>query len=180
MVLTIRLVRRIVIRRCAQSAIGTRRMGKHWTRTILAVLAATLVAFATVDARAAVVFSQSDLGGLAGSGAALIEDSSYAEIAHDTMLELLSDDFQFYDPMAKQPASPDVSPVLTPLSDMSPPPSHMVGGVGGVGGYALAGEATIPTSADIQASLAPEARQILPTGPPYRWFRPPRADFCQS
>lgn len=149
-------------------------MGNHWTRTMPAGLAAAVVVLATLDARAAVVLSQSNLGGLGSTGAALANESSRAEIVNETILGELSDDFQFGDSVPKHANCPEVARSLIPSSDMSPPPTIVVGGGGVGGGYALSVESAMPTPADLQALLAPEARTVLPTGPPYRWFRPPR------
>ena len=42
-------------------------------------------------------------------------------------------------------------------------------------GSAVLGDLVTLSQAALQASLRPEARAIIPTGPPWYWFRPPRA-----
>ncbi len=68
---------------------------------------------------------------------------------------------------------------MTPAAGMSPSPPNSLSQTGGsCGGFAVAGELVVPPPAAIQATLAPEAGAILPTGPPWRWFRPPKAYQC--
>lgn len=62
---------------------------------------------------------------------------------------------------------------MTPSAGMSPAPS-LAQSTGSSGSFAATSESVIPPPSALQASLPPEARTILPTGPPYRWFRPPR------
>ena len=70
---------------------------------------------------------------------------------------------------------------MTPAAGMSPSPPNSLSQTGGsCGGFAVASELVVPPPAAIQATLAPEARAILPTGPPWRWFRPPKAYQCIS
>lgn len=58
-------------------------------------------------------------------------------------------------------------------SSMSPSPTLAQGSSSGPSS-ALPGNLVPPPQSAIQAALPPEARTILPTGPPWYWFRPPR------
>lgn len=66
--------------------------------------------------------------------------------------------------------------VLRDASGASSAPGHNLTSAGsGPGGFALATDIVLPPETQLQANLSPEAKLILPTGPPYEFFRPPKA-----
>lgn len=57
---------------------------------------------------------------------------------------------------------------------MSPLPASLSQFGGSGAGAAIASDRSVPQRDVLRAALAPELKLILPCGPVYRWFRPPR------
>lgn len=178
-------------------------MRGNWISSLLlAVLVAVLVAAPATDAWAIVALCESELalgdasgverGILLGKheydpadGASHGDGSSRLGIA---LGEMLSDSWLSLPsgmggaPLWPPREAPEQERPHCVIEHVSANPAHMAAtstsvlsqGTGAGSTFALAGTLLIPPQDSLQASLPPEARTILPTGPPGRLFRPPR------
>ncbi len=151
---------------------------------IVSAVALVAAAWAVPHAHATVVFSQRDLSAYQG----IVEDLAPwlqvdpAEVARESSVGGMSslpivptEEERQREQQAENLFRTLRGAHMTPAG-MSPSPSSPLAQAGGSsGGFAGPSELVIPPPSALQASLPPEARTILPTGPPYRWFRPPRA-----
>lgn len=151
---------------------------------IIAALAVAAAVWAVPEARAAVVLSDSEVSASAGLGeglAGLVKIDPVA-IARETSLGGMTglplvptDDEREREAQKDRLLTIMHGSLMQPPADMSPSSnslSHLTGS--GTGGFAAPSDLVSPPQAELQASLPPEARMNLPTGPPWRWFRPPR------
>lgn len=151
---------------------------------IFPALVLVAAACAVPEARATVVFSQQDLSVYQG----VEEDLSPwlqvdpAEVARESSLGGMSslpivptEEERHREQQAENLFRTLRGAHMTQAAGMSPSPATSLAPAGGSsGGFAVPSELVIPPPAALQASLPPEARTILPAGPPWRWFRPPR------
>ena len=151
---------------------------------IIAALAVAAAVWAVPEGRAAVVLSESEVSADAGlvQGLAGFVKIDPVAIARETSLGGMTGlPLMPTDEEREREAQKDR--LLTILhgslmhapADMSPSSSslsHLTGS--GAGGFAVPSDMVSPPQAELQASLPPEGRMVLSTGPPWRWFRPPR------
>lgn len=138
---------------------------------------ATLV-LASLQARASVVVGERDLSVLHDVGPsveALVLDSSFSESCSASCSLLVIDA-----PVDADPGSDRLPHQIERLlsgspAGMLPSPSSLsqVGGAG-VNGAAVASAIESVPQDSLRATLSPESRTVLPAGPVFRWFRPPR------
>lgn len=138
---------------------------------------ATLV-LASLPARASVVVGERDLSVFHDVGPsleALVLDSDFSRSCSASCSLLVIDVPVDADPGA-EPLPHQIERLLSgsPVG-MLPSPSSLsqVGGAG-VNGAAVAGAVESVPQDSLRATLSPESRTILPAGPVFRWFRPPR------
>ncbi len=87
-------------------------------------------------------------------------------------------------PLSSGPADDTADPQIYNMEIFSVPlpgagaiPASVNGAGSVVSGFAVANKLTAIPQAALQTSLPPVAETLLPTGPPYRFFRPPREDM---
>jgi hypothetical protein len=74
----------------------------------------------------------------------------------------------------------EIKVVSVPLPGAGAIPASVNGTGSGSGGFAVASDLGVLAHAALQTALPPEASAVLPTGPPYCLFRPPRrTDFSR-
>lgn len=140
-------------------------------------IVATLV-LASMQARASVVVGERDFSALHDIGPpleALVLDSSFTESLDAACSLLVIDASSGGDPGSDRlPQQVERFLSNTPTG-MLPLPSSLsqVGGAG-AGGAALESVIEAISYDSLQATLSPESRTVLPAGPVFRWFRPPR------
>ena len=151
---------------------------------IIAVLAVAAAVWAVPEVRAAVVLSESEVSADAavGQGLAALVQIDPVAIARETSLGGMTGlPLMPTDEEREREAQQDCllkmlhGSLMNAPADMSPSSNSLSQLTGsGAGGFAAPSGKVSPPQAELQVSLPPEARMILPTGPPYRWFRPPR------
>lgn len=152
---------------------------------IFAALAGAAALWVAPGARAAVILSESEVSADAGLGrdlAALVKIDPVA-IARETSLGGMTGlPLMPTGEEREREAQKDCllrilhGSLMNAPADMSPSTNSLLQLTGSsAGGFAAPSDTVSPPQTELQASLPPEARMILATGPPYRWFRPPRA-----
>ncbi len=152
---------------------------------IIAVLALAAAVWAVPEVRAAVVLSESEVSADAavGQGLAALVQIDPVAIARETSLGGMTGlPLMPTDEEREREAQQDCllkmlhGSLMNAPADMSPSSNSLSQLTGsGAGGFAAPSDLVSPPQAELQASLPLEARMILPTGPPWRWFRPPRS-----
>lgn len=74
----------------------------------------------------------------------------------------------------ENPNEPEVESVSSPLPGATALPPSATSIASSAGGWALASPGEILPASTLQVPLAGEGKIVLPAGPPYRWFRPPK------
>lgn len=150
---------------------------------ILAVVALGLVFLAVPETKATVILCESELSADRGFGEELsawitidpVAVARESSLGGMTGLPLLPTDEEREEEAQKDRMLKIAhGSLMTAPAGMSPSPSTLSQTVSGAGGFAAPSDIISPPQAELQASLPPEGRTILPTGPPWRWFRPPR------
>ncbi len=158
-------------------------MSNGWNRLFLFGVVATAMALVADRAQGSVVLGERDFSaseflgvdlsprvanGQGGSGA----NSSPSRFSTALAIEMPSSGDFVDDP---------VHQVVHPLFLSSPagmlPSSSSLSQVtgSGIGGATAENELEVPPADSLLATLSPESRTVLPTGPVFRWFRPPRS-----
>ncbi|NLX56943.1 MAG: hypothetical protein GXY58_17695 [Planctomycetaceae bacterium] len=157
-------------------------MPRSWNKLIPGLIVAAFCACTALPALASVVIAErgdvvhENLGHglLCACPLPCAADESADSCDHKLLLlaiELPAEDVQ------RSGSVPTNSPKCAAHSPqgMSPlPASFPQFGGSGVGGVAIMCDREVPQRDAFQATLAPELKLILPSGPVYRWFRPPR------
>ncbi len=71
-------------------------------------------------------------------------------------------------------SEPEIKVVSVALPGAGAIPASVNNTGSGSGGFAVASELVVPSHAALQTGLPTEIKAVLPTDPPFRWFRPPK------